>query len=49
MSVLGYKAVGGLHELQKNLTFRLLEDRYDALEWFEDAPNEYLQDGNLKN
>ena len=40
MSVLGYKAVGGSHELQKNLTVRLLQDRYDALEWFEDASNE---------
>jgi len=49
MSILGYKAVSGSHELQKNLTVRLLEDRYDAREWFEDVPNESLQDGNLEN
>jgi len=49
MSILGYKAVSGSHELQRNLTVRLLEDRYDAREWFEDVPNESLQDGNLEN
>ena len=34
MSVLGYKAVGGSHVLKNNLTVRLLEDRYEALQWF---------------
>ena len=34
MSVLGYKAVSGSQRLQKDLTVRLLEDKYDALQWF---------------
>lgn len=34
MSVLGYKAVGGSHDLQTNLAVKLLEDSYEALRWF---------------
>lgn len=34
MSVLGYKAVGGSHDLQKNLAVKLLEDSYEAQRWF---------------
>lgn len=34
MIALGYKSVNGLRRIQRNLTISLLEDKYEALQWF---------------
>ena len=37
MNALGYKPVNGSHKIQSNLTLSLLEDDYEAMQWFKDT------------